>query len=652
MCNGTLWPLLHYESNYVRFSEDAWQAYLEVNRQFARVILEIAKEDDLIWIHDFHLFFLPRLLKRKNKNLKVGFFLHTPFPSSEIFRQLPVRKEILEGVLSADLVGMHDYSYLRHFCSSIFYVLGLESSMLSVRGPEHSTTLGVFPVSIDTPYFESSANSTEVKQHLKKLNKTKPYELMILGVDRLDYIKGIRLKLEAFRALLSKHSELVGRVGLLQLAVPSRTDVEGYQSLRSETERLVGEINGTFGKPNYVPVQYLFASTDFSELLALYRSAQVLLVTSKRDGMNLVALEYLAAQKQSEPGVVVLSEFTGAVSTLSHVLPTNPWDINGTSDVLYRALTMNRTERISRHSAMLNYMRGYTATHWAESFLKVLDRQPSVEVQGQTFPIDVRNPNDSLLQSVVQSVQGKSVVVFLDYDGTLVSLSDNPTHAILDEKARDVVSRLVQDERINLVIISGRARRFLQEQFEGIPVTLAAEHGSRYLQKGDTKWKTLVRSSHDQWIERSERIMADYTARVPGSYIEKKHCCIVWHHRLSPGEFGDYQARKLKQDLDAALLQHPASVLTGKKVVEVRAVEANKGMFASWYIQSHFKDLSGIKILGIGDDETDEELFDRIIQAGGLTFKVGSGLSRARYRIETRDEVLEFLEIIRKAVSQ
>ncbi|MCB0418591.1 MAG: trehalose-6-phosphate synthase, partial [Bdellovibrionales bacterium] len=294
--NQVFWPLFHYESGLVRFRWEDWSAYKQVNEEFAEKVLEIAKPTDLIWVHDFHLFLVPDYIKRKAPHLKVGFFLHIPFPSSEIFRQLPVRNEVLQALLESDLIGFHDYSYLRHFCTSLQSVLGLESSLLKVETDKKTVQLGVFPVSIDTKKIQQASRSAGVRKQIRAYRRKQHYDYAILGVDRLDYSKGIDLKLRAFAELLRVHPELRGKASLIQICVPTRTAVPEYDALKMDIERLVGEINGEFSKPNYIPVQYIYGSVNFQTLVALYKMARALLVTSKRDGMNLVALEYIASQ--------------------------------------------------------------------------------------------------------------------------------------------------------------------------------------------------------------------------------------------------------------------------------------------------------------------------------------------------------------------
>lgn len=651
MCNDVLWPLLHYESGMVEFSDESWQAYVDVNHMFAKEILKTAKEGDLVWIHDFHLLLVPGLLKAQNPKLKVGLFLHIPFPSSEVFRQLPVRKEILRALLCADLLGFHDYSYLRHFCSTIKVMLGVESSMLSIEREHHTTHLGVFPVSIDVAEFKREAACPEVRKTRRRFQRSLPYEKLILGVDRLDYIKGLPLKLKAFRKLLESHPELRGRVGLLQITVPSRTDVPGYKHLRQEIEQLVGEINGQFAQPGYVPVQYMFQSVKFDELLALYRLSDVLLVTSKRDGMNLVALEHIVSQRPSDPGVVVLSEFAGAISTLSHIIPTNPWDCRGTAEAVYKGLTMERSERVSRHRSMMRYLDTYSATDWAESFMASLTKRSKASVNGGTLNLSKLDPGSATMTDVLSLVSERELLVFLDYDGTVVPICDQPDQAVLKDDVKQRLREIAEMPHVHLVVVSGRDKQFLREQLGDLPIGIAAEHGAIYASKPDGPWKRLAHGDRRRWYRAARQVMSDYASRVPESFVERKKFGIAWHYRKSPKEFAAYQARKLKHDLELALSNLPVSVISGKKVIEARSAGANKGTFVRWYLENH-KRHRDRAIVAFGDDQTDEDIFSSI-EAPGLCIRVGHGSTVADYRIETQGEVLPLLErLVQMGASQ
>jgi trehalose 6-phosphate synthase/phosphatase len=644
MANDVIWPLFHYEGEIVQFNWDDWGAYCEVNRLFAEAVSEEAQPGDLIWVHDFHLFLLPQYLKEKDPSIQVGFFLHIPFPSSEIFRQLPIRKEILEALLYSDLVGFHDYSYLRHFNSAVQAILGLESSLLALNKGDHLVRFGVYPVSIDTPKIKEASAQEAVQKLIEGFNGERKYEKLILGVDRLDYIKGIPLKFEAFREMLKSRADLIGRVSLLQVAVPSRTEVPEYMRLKKEIDRLVGEINGEFGRPNYAPVQYIFNSVPFEQLMALYRSADALLVTSKRDGMNLVALEYIAAQDPEDPGVVLLSEFAGAISTLSQIIPLNPWDRVQTARKMADALGISREERVEKHQPMLEYLENYTATSWAESFMRNLEKVGELKTAENRTTLFVGSGDSMIPEGLQRRTHGgeRKLIVFSDYDGTLVPIRQKPEEARLSQEERNQLRSIFDSSGLELVMVSGRSSRFLTQQFDGMNIFSGAEHGAKFYDKEEKQWRSLVNSDKESWYEYALQVMKDYTTRVPGSFIEKKEFGISWHYRQAPPEFANYQARKLHEELEIGLSNLPVAILRGKKVIEARAVEANKGAFARWFLQTKYVTGQEV-ILAIGDDQTDEEIFQALPESA-FTVKVGDEPTAARYRLRSQEQVIPFLQ--------
>ena len=650
MANDVLWPLFHYERQFVRFEWENWESYLEVNRRFAEKILEVAKPDDLIWVHDFHLFMVPKFVKEKKRNLRIGFFLHIPFPSSEVFKELPVRKEILEGLIKADLIGFHDYSYLNHFCRSLNNTLGLESSLLFVEAKNHRAELGVFPVSIDAQKFKKKSNSTQVLKLSKDYAKRIPRTL-VLGVDRLDYIKGIDLKLLAFAEALRRHPEFIGQLSLLQVAVPSREDVEEYQNLKQQVEQLVGKINGEFGKPGYIPIHYMYKSISFEELVALYRRSQALLISSKRDGMNLVSLEFIASQPEEDPGVVLLSEFTGAIGTLSNVLSINPWDIDQTSEKIIEAVKMPVKQRIALQKPMMEYLENYSATSWAESFLNRLEKSyiPDIQITEEIRPLQKTN---KAMRSLLKSCKEAQVLLFLDYDGTLVPIQSHPDKAILSREMKDTIRSLASDPSVEVIVVSGRDMQFLSKQLKAARVSLAGEHGASYWNVRSREKLSLVRSDVSSWYYMAKRIMSDYASRVPHSFVEEKEFALSWHYRNSPSDFAGYQSRKLAEELGVGLAKYPVTILQGKKVIEARAIEANKGSFVRWYKENQWQTFGDKRtVIALGDDATDEDMFTNLGEHG-VSIRVGSGATKANFRLKNQEEVIDLLKGIVKATHE
>ncbi|TID22470.1 putative 4-hydroxy-2-oxoglutarate aldolase [Venturia nashicola] len=375
--NSILWPLFHYHPGEITFDESAWEAYTEANRLFAKAIAKDVQDNDLVWVHDYHLMLLPAMLREElgdtKKNVKIGFFLHTPFPSSEIYRILPVRNEILLGVLHCDLIGFHTYDYARHFLSSCSRILGLPTTPNGVEYKNKVVTVGAFPIGIDPEKFAEGLKKPKVIERIETLKRKFQGVRLIVGVDRLDYIKGVPQKLHALEVFLTEHPDWIGRVVLVQVAVPSRGDVEEYQNLRSVVNELVGRINGKFGTIEFMPIHFMHKSVSFDELVALYAVSDVCLVSSTRDGMNLVSYEYIATQAERH-GVMVLSEFTGAAQSLNGSLIVNPWNTEEMAEALHEAVTMGDEQRKINYEKLARYVNKYTSSWWGQTFVTEMVR--------------------------------------------------------------------------------------------------------------------------------------------------------------------------------------------------------------------------------------------------------------------------------------
>lgn len=345
------------------FDEDAWEAYNIANREFAKAIAPHVKKGDLVWVHDYHLFLLPKMLREElgedMKDIKIGFFLHTPFPSSEIYRILPVRDEILEGVLASDLIGFHTYDYARHFLSSCARLLGLHTDPSHVYYHDRVVTIGAFPIGIDPEKLIEGLKQPGAVERLKTLKKRFEGNRVIIGVDRLDYIKGVNQKLHALEVFFERNPEWVGKVILLQVAVPSRGGVEDYKNLISTCNELVGRINGKYGTADYTPIHWLHKSVQFDELIALYAVSDACLVTSTRDGMNLVSYEYISTQEERH-GSMILSEFAGAAQSLNGSIIVNPWNADEVADAILEAMTMDDELRKHNYEKLSKYVNKYT----------------------------------------------------------------------------------------------------------------------------------------------------------------------------------------------------------------------------------------------------------------------------------------------------
>ncbi|WP_408095491.1 bifunctional alpha,alpha-trehalose-phosphate synthase (UDP-forming)/trehalose-phosphatase [Peredibacter sp. HCB2-198] len=629
--NNVLWPLLHYERSMVHNSEDGWEAYKEVNQMVAEAIIQEARDDDTIWVHDFQLFLVPGLVKDKRPNLKLGFFLHIPFPSSEIFRELPQRREIISSLIRCDLVGFHDLSYLNHFRSSVQRVLG--------EIPSNDRMWGVYPISIDSQHFLDLRHQPETQEFIKKYQENKRDKKWILGVDRLDYIKGLLLKLQTFKAFLKRFPEEREKVQLVQIVIPSRTEVPEYKELKDQIEQLVSSINGQYGTPAYTPIHYLYHSVSEMELSALYQLSEVLHIGSRRDGMNLVSLEYIMSQTEEDPGVVLLSEFAGAHSTLSYAVSINPWNIQDTVVKLREALHHPLVKRKGEIGAMKDFLIHYNSSDWAKVFLRDLVREQEVPDSTLTLPSDGKF-------EWMKDLEGKKILFFCDLDGTLAPISSYPKDVKLNSKTIELLQMISEKKNCEFVVVSGRDKEFLEEQFidNDFKFPLAACHGAYSYSPKDETWHNQIPGDTTRWKDSVKDILELYTQRTPGSFIEDKGHGMTWHYRNSPREFADFLANKLFFELEASLTNQPVQVIRGKKVIEVKSIHANKGFFVQQWIQN--QDIKPDVVVAIGDDSTDEDMFHVIQERKDISpfcIKVGQEKTQAHYFIKEQNSVNLFL---------
>jgi trehalose 6-phosphate synthase/phosphatase len=635
-CNNVIWPLFHYERSMVHYSPTGWRSYQEVNRLVAEAIILEANDDDTIWVHDFQLMLVPEFVKQKRPELKLGFFLHIPFPSSEIFRELPQRKEILHSLLKCDLVGFHDLSYLTHFKTCVTRILGESPDNTSER------KWGIYPISIDTAHFEVLLKEAKTQDYVGQYIEHKKDKKWILGVDRLDYIKGLVLKLKSYREFLKRYPENIGRTQMVQVVIPSRTDVPEYQHLKERIEQIVSSINGEFGTPTYMPVNYLYHSVNENELSALYQVSDALHVGSRRDGMNLVSLEYVASQTPGSEGAVILSEFAGAHSTLSYAISINPWDIENTARAIHEALAMPEELRQERMQSMQRFLRQYTSSDWAQVYLRDLHRE--VESVKKTLPV-----SSEVFFSWIKNLKDKKVLFFCDLDGTLLPIANHPSQVRLGDNTSRLLQKIAQNNKFEFVIVSGRDKDFLHQQFveRDFNFSIAACHGAYAYSKRSHEWSNLVSADGHKWKENVLEILKLYTIRTPGSFIEDKGHALTWHYRSSPKGFAEFLANKLYIELEESLTSLPVQVIRGKKVIEVKSMHANKGVFVQNWLREIPLDEKPDVIVALGDDTTDEDMFRTLQDQSEISaycIKVGDEKTEARYYINDQAKVDPLLE--------
>ena len=635
VANDLIWPLFHYETSIAEFSRPKWEKYEYVNQLMAEEILRVAQDHDTVWVHDFHFLLLPRLIKKINPKIKVGFFLHIPFPNIEIFRHLPVAEQILKSLSQADLLGFHEHSYLSHFNECIKTLLGVESTLYKARFDSHTLHLGAYPISIDTAAFKTRSSS-EVVHSLTNTYRNSKEIFQILGIDRLDYTKGLELKLRGFQRALRKYPELRGKISLLQVAVPSRQKVPYYIKIKEEIDRLIGNICGEFATTDYTPLQYVFNSVHEETLMALYKRADAALVTSKRDGMNLVAMEYIMAQDVQTAGVLVLSEFTGVASMLADAVTINPWDVDCIADAIYTAYKMPLTERKARMANMQESLSKYSATQWAEKFLDDLEKNKTSKNLNSCCQL-LSPSSDQWPRHLLYHLQLSGGRLIVDLDGMLNELQKRPDVSMILEQMRNALDNLHED--LEIYILSGRSKEYLETHFGDSHFILAAEHGAFYKKPGHA-WKNRVSSNLSLWYEEICAAMKAYTARVPFSSVEVKEASLLWHFDQSPKAFAETQARRLNQELKAAFANEPVTIHRNGTSIEAKAMECNKANFARWLMQN---DASEIFTICIGDERSDEELFVSLT-GKSLSIKVGTEATSAQYRLQNQKQTLRFFE--------
>lgn len=622
--NSILWPLFHYLLDRMPLDSTDWEDYRSVNQRIADLVSSHYQEGDLVWVHDYHLMLVPQMIREKRPAAKIGFFLHIPFPSSEVFRILPRRAEILRGLLGADLIGFHTQSYLRHFSMSLLRILGLEADIDRLRHEGREVRLGAYPMGIDAENFEALARDPKVQAEAESLRAESGGARIILCVDRLDYTKGIARRLLALERLLEREPEMRGEVRLIQVAVPSRTEVPAYSGFKRQIDELVGRINGKFGTARYVPIHYLNRGFTHEELAALYLAAEVMAVTPLRDGLNLVAKEYLACQVDLD-GVLVLSEFAGSASELLEALVVNPYDVDGMAQAFSRGLQMGREERTARLRPMRERVRAFDVHRWAGSFMEDLECASPETARAPSRPSSAEALSD--LKRRIRAA-GR-LVLFLDYDGTLCPLVPYPDQAVPDADLTRLLAGLAGRADTAAHLVSGRERSTLESWFGQLAsLALHAEHGLWSRGAGAREWVQNVPVSTD-WKSRVRPILEGLVKRTPGTFIEEKSAGIAWHYRCAEPESGTYQARELRLLLIDLLSNTPVEVLAGNKVVEVRAQGIHKGGIVSRVLES--EDPAALA-LAIGDDRTDEAMF-AALPAGSVAVHVGPGESQAAFRL-------------------
>ncbi len=678
--NDTLWPLFHDFSHEAVFDPGTWSTYQQVNRRFAETLEPLINPGDVVWIQDYHLMLLPAMLRERFPHLSIGWFLHVPFPSPEIYRSLPWSRELLEGVLGADLLGFHTVDYTSNFLSSVRLLLDHEvddAGHVAMPGGRR-VTVDAFPIGIDYGLYRRTSRSTlarAMRLGIEEVSGKRPgrryatsltaesnavaeaasregtwwshyahEELpeltlarsaatgvdkpnkVVVSVDRLDYTKGLPERLRAFGRMLEKYPEWTGHVTYYLLATPSRENVETYRHLKEQVDQLVGQINGRYSLLSWTPIHYITRSLPIKPVCGIYAAGDVALVTPLRDGMNLVAKEYLACH-DGRDGSLVLSDMCGAANELTEAFVVNPYDTEAMCEALHSALEISPEESRRRNMAMQARLKARTASSWCEGFLDALGQVCDPGLADRRLRMSERN------DLMDQWRRAERRLVLCDYDGTLTPLVRTPERARPTKETRDLLRRFADEPGVDMLLVSGRDHGTMREWFGDLPVTLVAEHGSwvgerpegvaprRWTRSADMPdpavWKAVIRPLLDEAVN-----------SVPRSFVEEKSDALAWHYRLS-----DQRAAGRERDVLLGELRRRCGALglmtmENSRVVEVCPVSVSKGNAVRPWVESGRYDL----LMALGDDTTDETMF-AVMPEDAWTLRVGAGQTRARRRL-------------------
>ncbi|QSE96206.1 bifunctional alpha,alpha-trehalose-phosphate synthase (UDP-forming)/trehalose-phosphatase [Fulvivirga lutea] len=634
--NETLWPNFHYFNQYALYRKSYWDAYEKVNQKFCDEILSELEPGDKVWVHDYQLMLVPQMIRERKPDVSVGFFLHIPFPSFEVFRLLPWRRQLLDGVLGSDLIGFHTYDDMRHFLSAVSRICYISNHHGQIQKDRRTVVTDSFPIGIDYDKYASQAAHPETLKREVEYRTSLGDQKLILSIDRLDYSKGIPARLQIFDIFLKKYPQYQGKVSLMMVVVPSRDSVEKYKDLKEEVDLLVGRINGKYGTVNWTPIHYFYRSFPLEDLSAFYRMADVAMVTPMRDGMNLVCKEYVAS-KLDQTGVLILSEMAGASKELSDALIVNPNDKHQVVDAIYRALTMTEEEQKKHISIMQKTLKKFNIHHWVSLFLGKLDDVTRKRDELATKVVDKKTQN-----SIVKAYESNNKrMLFLDYDGTLVAFDSDPQAVKPGKALLNILDKLSSNPKNQVVIISGRDRTTLESWLGHLPVDFIAEHGV-WLKDKEGEWH-MAEGLDNSWKDEIRDILDIYVNKTPGSFIEEKDYSLVWHYRKVETGLGELRAREIISHLKYLAVNMNLQVLEGNKVVEIKNIEVNKGKAASKWV-NHYKPEF---IMALGDDWTDEDTF-KALPDDAYTIKVGDIHSAAKYSVESPEVVSKLLNELTK----
>ncbi|MBY0481456.1 MAG: bifunctional alpha,alpha-trehalose-phosphate synthase (UDP-forming)/trehalose-phosphatase [Chitinophagaceae bacterium] len=635
-CNKVLWPLFHYFSSNIENELNAWEYYKQANTLFYETLINEIQEDDFIWIHDYHLMLLPALIRSRYPNIRISFFLHIPFPAFDMFRQLPNSEqiELLKGMLGADTVGVHANEYKNHLVKCYSEVMHLKEEKGVIDFRKRPIMLQAFPMGINYHEIVAIASSETCKKQKKEYRKQFPGKKIILSVDRLDYTKGIPNRLTAFYDFLVKYPEWREKVILLLIVAPSRREISAYRKIKDDINQLVGKTNGEFGSCTWTPVIYQYRQFNLTDLCVLYGVCDIALVTPMRDGMNLIAKEFIVTN-DSKNSVLILSEFAGAAWELSDAIKVNPYSNQDMVQSIYSGLTMDRATKNAKNMAMKKRLAEYDVLKWADDIIK-----STIQLSNSNNNIPAKYLDKDILKQLTSEYnKASNCLLFFDYDGTLSPFCAKPELHIPDKSVITLLKKLTDAVGRKVVVISGRSKMELSEWFSGMKIDISAEFGAWL--KFNNNWEITHATSSD-WKKSIKKKILQYSTMVPESYLEEKEFTLIWDHRLALPETKDHLIAAFMEEFKkTSHSDESISILNGKNSLIVRNEGMDKGTAAKRWLDRGSFDF----ILAIGDDDSDEELF-KILPENAISLRVGSEKTSAKYYVETQEEVIDFLNVL------
>ena len=628
--NSTLWPLCHYFNTFIDYNTDFWNGYKEVNQIFCDNALNFIEPGDIVWVQDYQLMLLPQMLRDSGIDMNIGYFHHIPFPTYELIRVLPHRAELVSGLLGADLIGFHTHDYMRHFVSACERILDLRFELDQVSLDNRIAYADVFPMGINYNLYNEAPLLPEIQNKANELKSIFGDRKLILSVDRLDYSKGILSRIKGYERFLELHPEYHEKTSLVMIVVPSRDTVDSYYDLKTKIDESIGAINGKYSSINWSPLYYFYHSFDFNELIAMYHIADLALITPLRDGMNLVAKEYVAA-KRDKPGVLILSEMAGAAIELSDALIINPNDTDMIANNICTALEMPEEIQLMRLKNMQRKIAKYNVNYWANGFIHQL-----LNIRENRDNVNSEQIDEKIISNIKTAYRDSTKrLLILDYDGTLSPFRKKPEDAFPDTAILNVLKDLVADSKNNVVISSGRDHQTLEDWFGKLKLSMAAEHGAYY--KNATGWQSNI-PEKKPWNDEITDILTMFVEKTPRSMIEEKETTLVWHYRNVDAWLASLREQQLINALIEPCTRMGLQIMRGNKIVEIKSPIHTKGSEAKRLMQLDNYDF----VLAIGDDTTDEDMF-RALPETAYSIKIGKLSQVARYNLSSQSKTLPFL---------